>query len=226
MRLNKIKKTYYKDIKMPAKKQAQKKTSGSKKPAQKKVSAPAPAPVVETPVVDTPVVETSVVDTTVGNNIPSVPDVMSYDEEFAALRTQLSDALTLVKSLTSAVTALERRVARDKKVVDKKMKTKPKRVRDPNAPPTGFQKPLQVSPELQKFLGIGDGELIARTEVTKKINAYCKEHCLQKEEDKRTINPDATLTKLLRIKKGDELTFFNLQKYLKPHYPNKEGVFA
>ena len=44
--------------------------------------------------------------------------------------------------------------------------------------------------------------------------------------EKRTINPDKVLTKLLRIQKGDELTFFNLQKFLKPHYPNKDGEFV
>ena len=195
-------------------------------PKNTKKSTPAPAPVVEVPVVDTPVVDTPVVDASTGNNVPSGPVMMDYSDEFSALRSQLSDALSLVKSLTSAVVALERRVARDKKVVDKKMKTKVKRVRDPNAPPTGFQKPLNVSDELRKFLGIAEGELIARTEVTKAINAYCKEHSLQKEEDKRTIKPDKVLTKLLRIQKGDELTFFNLQKYLKPHYPNKDGTFA
>jgi len=210
---------------MPAKKQNTKKTSGPKK-VSKKSSVITPDQVVEVPVVDTPVVETPVVDASVGNNVQVVPEMLSYGDEFTVLKSQLVDALTLVKNLTSTVVALERRVARDKKVVDKKMKTKPKRVRDPNAPPTGFQKPLKVSDELQKFLGIADGVLIARTEVTKAINAYCKEHVLQKEEDKRTICPDATLTKLLRIKKGDVLTFFNLQKYLKPHYPDKDGVFT
>ena len=57
------------------------------------------------------------------------------------------------------------------------------------------------------------------------VDDYCKEHKLQKEEDKRVLIPDATLSKLLRLKKGDELTFFNLQKYMKVHFPNKEGVF-
>ena len=198
-----------------------KQTNKAKKSAPKNSKKSTPAPVVETPVVETPVVDVST-----GDNVPSGPVMMDYSEEFSTLRSQLGDALVLVKSLTSAVVALERRVARDKKVVDKKMKTKVKRVRDPNAPPTGFQKPLNVSPELRKFLGIAEGELIARTEVTKAINVYCKEHKLQKQEDKRTINPDKVLTKLLRIQKGDELTFFNLQKFLKPHYPNKDGVFA
>jgi chromatin remodeling complex protein RSC6 len=180
--------------------------------------APAPAPVVETPVVDTPV-------ETTGNNVQA-PQMLCYDDEFRALQTQLKDAMGLVKTAMSGLTALERKVARERKVVEKKMKTKVKRVRDPNAPPSGFRKPLKVSAELQKFLNLPDGELIARTEVTKAINVYCKAHNLQKEEDKRTINADATLKKLLRLNKGDELTFFNLQKYLKHHYPNKDGVFS
>ena len=206
---------------MPAKKQTSAKKSAPKTKAPKKTTpAPAPAPVVETPVVDTPVVDTSA-----ANNVQAVPDLFNYGEEFATLKSQLGDALTLVKSLTTAVTALERRCARDKKVADKKMKGKVKKPRDPNAPPTGFQKPLNVSAELSKFLGLAEGELIARTQVTSRINNYCKEKGLQKQEDKRILMPDTPLSKLLRLKKGEELTFFNLQKYLKHHYPNKDGVF-
>ena len=194
-----------------------KKTSAPKV-VVKSAPAPTPAPVVETPVVDTPVVVE-------GNNV-QVPQLLNYDEDFKTLQNNLKDAMALVKTAMVGLTALERKVARDKKVVDKKMKTKVKRVKDPNAPPSGFQKPLNVSSELRKFLGLNDSELIARTEVTKKINAYCKEHNLQQEEDKRKINPDAALKKLLKVNKSEQLTFFNLQKYLKPHYPNKEGVFA
>jgi len=206
-----------------------KKTSAPKAKKSTKTTTTEPvieAPVIETPVVETPVVETPVVDTPpTGNNVQALK-MLDYDDEFRALQTQLKDAMILVKSTISGLTALERKVARDRKVVEKKMKTKVKRVRDPNAPPSGFRKPLKVSADLQKFLGLPDGELIARTEVTKSINVYCKKHSLQKEEDKRCILADATLKKLLRLKKDDELTFFNLQKYLKHHYPNKEGVFS
>ena len=208
---------------MPAKKQTSAKKAPKAKATKKTTPvqepAPAPAPVVETVV--TPV--ETVVES--GNNVPQAPDLFNYSDEFATLKTQLGEALSLVKTLTTAVTALERRVARDKKVADKKMKGKVKKPRDPNAPPTGFQKPINVSDELRKFLGLAQGELIPRTQVTSRINDYCKEHKLQKEEDKRVLMPDATLSKLLRLKKGDELTFFNLQKHLKHHYPNKDGVF-
>jgi chromatin remodeling complex protein RSC6 len=206
---------------MPKNNKAKKSAPKAKKSTKTTTPEPVvetPAPVVETPVVDTPV-------ETAGNNVQA-PQMLAYDDEFRALQTQLKDAMALVKSAMSGLTALERKVARERKVVEKKMKTKVKRVRDPNAPPSGFRKPLKVSAELQKFLNLPDGELIARTEVTKAINVYCKAHNLQKEEDKRTINADAPLKKLLRLNKGDELTFFNLQKYLKHHYPNKDGVFS
>ena len=192
------------------------KKSSTSKSQSKKVSKKEPAPVVEQPV------ETAVVE-----NVAVVEkDEENYDQEFATLHEQLALALQTVKAVSSSLKALEKRVARDRKVMNKKMKGRAKRVVDPNKPPSGFAKPGPVSEELAKFLGLKNGELIARTEVTKKITEYCKQHNLQKAEDKRTINVDSALKKLLRIKKGEELTFFNLQKYMKVHYPNKDGEFV
>ena len=199
---------------MPAKKSTAPK--GNKK--SKKTT---PAPVVETPVVETPVVDAPVVDT------PAEPVVEGYDAEFAAISEQLKAALTLVKDLTTKFNALEKRVNRDRKVMDKKMKGRVKRVKDPNAPLSGFAKPGPVSDELRKFLGLSKDELISRTQVTKKFTEYCKAHDLQNGPDKRVIHPDKTVMKLLRLDKNSEpLTFFNLQKYMKVHYPNKDGVYV
>ncbi len=196
-----------------------KKTSSSK--ASSKKTTTTSKKVVE-PVVE-PVVETVVVENTAA---PEVVNDDNYDQEFATVLEQLNAAQTVLKSLTSTVRQLEKRVARDRKVMQKKMKGRAKRVVDPNKPPSGFAKPGPISEELRTFLKLGPDDLIARTEVTKKITEYCKLHNLQKAEDKRTINADTTLRKLLRIKKGEELTFFNLQKYMKVHYPNKDGVFS
>jgi len=203
------------------------KKSGPKKAAAKKVVAVVVTPDVVTPVVDTPVVDTPVVDTPV--DVPAASEMLNYSDEFTTLQSQLKEALNLVKNAMTGLNALEKRVARDKKVVDKKMKVKVKRPHDPNKPPSGFCKPLNVSTELKKFLNLKEGELIARTEVTKRINAYCKEHGLQQEDDKRILCPDTALKKLLRYdakKEEKKLTFFNLQRFLKHHYPNKEGVFT
>ena len=198
---------------MPPSKKSSSSKKAKKTTTKKTEPAPAPAPVVE----ETPVVEPS----------PVEPEqVDNYDSEFTDIQDDLKAALSLIKTLTSRVSKLEKRVQRDRKVMDKKMRGRTKRVVDPNKPPSGFAKPGKVSDELRKFLSLGKDELIARTEVTKRITAYCKEHDLQKEEDKRTIHPDDTLRKLLRMKKGDDLTFFNLQKFMKVHYPNKDGVFV
>tara|TARA_B100001094_G_C18188400_1_gene805437 strand:- start:3946 stop:4536 length:591 start_codon:yes stop_codon:yes gene_type:complete len=183
------------------------KTKAPKKGSSKKVVEP----VVETPVVETPVEPTE--------------QEENYNGEFTEIQEDLKSALALIKALGSKVSSLEKRVARDRKIMNKKMKGRVKRVVDPNKPPSGFAKPGPVSDELRSFLKLGKDELIARTEVTKKITQYCKEHNLQKEEDKRTIHVDAPLRKLLRLSKGDELTFFNLQKYMKIHYPNKDGEY-
>ena len=193
------------------------KTSASK---AKKSSAKKTKPVVETPV-ETPVEEVAPAPVQ-----ETSPDELNYDNDFASVYEQLATALTTIKSLTSMVKSLEKRVARDQKVMNKKLKGRAKRVVDPNKPPSGFAKPGPVSDELRTFLGLGKDELIARTEVTKKITEYCKQHNLQKAEDKRSIKTDAALKKLLRLQKGDDLTFFNLQKYMKVHYPNKDGVFV
>lgn len=192
-----------------------KKTSSSK--ASKKITKK----VAEEPVVE-PVVETAVVENTDAVEVSED----NYDQEFATVIEQLAAAQTTLKSLMNTVRQLEKRVGRDRKVMQKKMKGRAKRVVDPNKPPSGFAKPGPVSDELRSFLKLGPDELIARTEVTKKITEYCKANNLQKAEDKRTINVDAPLKKLLRLKKGDELTFFNLQKYMKVHYPNKDGEFS
>jgi chromatin remodeling complex protein RSC6 len=183
----------------------------TKKTSTKKVETP-PEPVVETPVVETP------------SSSPEAEE--NYDAEFTEVKDALKDAVEIIKGLTSKVNALEKRVARDRKVMNKKMKGRAKRVVDPNKPPSGFAKPGPVSQELSKFLGLDKNELIARTEVTKRITKYCQEKDLQKKEDKRTIHADKALRDLLRLKKGDELTFFNLQKYMKVHYPNKDGVYV
>jgi chromatin remodeling complex protein RSC6 len=190
-----------------------KKTSATKKQTKKVVDPP-----VQEQVEETPVVESTVQDTP--------EESTSYDQEFSDLSAKLKDAMALVRGVMTDINKLEKRVARDRKVMDRKMKGRQKRVVDPNKPPSGFAKPGPVSDELRTFLKLGKDELIARTEVTKKITQYCKEHNLQKEEDKRTIHVDAPLRKLLRLAKGDELTFFNLQKYMKIHYPNKDGEFV
>jgi chromatin remodeling complex protein RSC6 len=59
---------------------------------------------------------------------------------------------------------------------------------------------------------------MARTEVTRDINAYIRKNNLQDKANGRKINPDEKLAELLKLKKTDELTYFNLQRYMSPHF--------
>ena len=156
---------------------------------------------------------------------PVEPVVDPYMEEFSSVLTELDSALSTIKALRMRIVKLEKRVHKETKALVKKSTGKRRRNVNPNAEPSGFAKPGRISDELRKFLKLGKEDLIARTDVTKKINAYCKENNLQGENDRRKINPDAALRKLLNVPKDGELTFFNLQKYMKVHFPNKEGVY-
>ena len=194
---------------------ATKKASAPKKKVVKKVSktknqVTKPKEVTKPTELDTPAVDTA--------NI-----VSNYSDEFTHLLGQLRSLQTTLKELTIYTTKLEKRVSKDQKMVQKRVTGKRKRAA--NSSPSGFSKPGPISDELRSFLKLGKDELIARTEVTKRINSYCKEHGLQGEKDKRILNANSELRKLLRLGKNDELTFFNLQKYMKVHFPNKEGVF-
>tara|TARA_B110000438_G_C15324845_1_gene441120 strand:- start:117 stop:524 length:408 start_codon:yes stop_codon:yes gene_type:complete len=85
--------------------------------------------------------------------------------------------------------------------------------------PSGFAKPTRISEALCSFLGKPNGTEMARTEVTKFLTTYVREHNLQDPTNKRIIVPDTKLQKLLLVKSGDSLTYFNLQRYMKPHFP-------
>ena len=84
--------------------------------------------------------------------------------------------------------------------------------------PSGFVKPTLISNELAGFLGKPEGSEMARTDVTREINKYIRTNNLQDKENGRKIIPDKKLTSLLKLKKGDELTYFNLQRYMSPHF--------
>jgi chromatin remodeling complex protein RSC6 len=58
------------------------------------------------------------------------------------------------------------------------------------------------------------------------IHDYVKDRHLHNPTNGREILPDETLIKLLKIQEGDQLTYFNLQKYLSPHFVRPEALKA
>jgi len=144
------------------------------------------------------------------------PVVVSVFDQFSEFMAKLQAVSAQMSSLRTEFRGLERQVSKDLKAAAK-INQKRKR-KSGNRAPSGFVKPTLISNELAAFLGKPEGTEMARTEVTREINAYIRAHSLQDKDNGRKIIPDAKLKGLLKLKKEDELTYFNLQKYMSPHF--------
>jgi upstream activation factor subunit UAF30 len=139
--------------------------------------------------------------------------INAQSTEFFAKLNQLG---TLISSLKTEYRVMEKKWSRELKLAQK-MNSKRKR-KSVNRAPSGFVKPTKISDELAKFLEKPVGSEMARTDVTREINKYIRYHNLQDKDNGRKINPDSKLSSLLKLKKTDELTYFNLQRYMSPHF--------
>lgn len=158
------------------------------------------------------VVETVVTE----NTVVEVAPESAISTEFTTILASIQTVVQQINGLKSALRTLEKKAVREIKAANKANKKKQRS--KGNRQPSGFVKPTQISNELAAFLGKATGTEMARTEVTKEINAYIRANKLQDPKNGRIIKADAKLQTLLNLKKGDELTYFNLQKYMSPHF--------
>jgi chromatin remodeling complex protein RSC6 len=169
--------------------------------APKAEAAPAPEPVVAAP------------ETDAAADADGEAPLAEQSVEFLAKLQQLGAA---INSLKSEFRSLEKKWSRELKSAQKQSSKRKRKAG--NRAPSGFVKPTRISDELAKFLDKPSGSEMARTEVTRDINKYIRTHNLQDKENGRKINPDTKLAALLKLKKTDELTYFNLQRYMSPHF--------
>jgi upstream activation factor subunit UAF30 len=182
----------------------------------------------------TPKAEESPVTVTVPEPVVSASEVSQVDadtetplaEQSVEFLTKLQQLSIMISNLKAEYRTLEKKWTREVKNAQK-LSSKRKR-KSGNRAPSGFVKPTKISDELASFLGKEKGTEMARTEVTRDINKYIRTHNLQDKENGRKINPDTKLAALLKLKKTDELTYFNLQRYMSPHFAKatKEVVIA
>jgi upstream activation factor subunit UAF30 len=142
-----------------------------------------------------------------------VTPVAEKSTEFVAKLQQIG---TLISALKVEFRTLEKQWSRELKTAQKHNSKRKRKAG--NRAPSGFVKPTRISDELALFLEKPAGTELARTEVTREINVYIRNNSLQDAKNGRKINPDAKLAGLLKLKKGEELTYFNLQKYMSPHF--------
>jgi chromatin remodeling complex protein RSC6 len=183
----------------------------TKPKAAKKAAAPKAEKVVAAPVV-VEVVAAEV----------AVAEPASVTSEFTDFMTKLQQLGTLISSLKTEFRSLEKKASRELKTAAKASHKRKRKTG--NRSPSGFVKPTLISDELAAFLGKGKGTQMARTEVTREINAYIRANQLQDKTNGRRINADTNLASLLKLNSGEELTYFNLQRYMSPHFAKSSAV--
>ena len=184
------------------------------KPATPKASTKAAAAAAASTPVTAPAPSTPVVEGEAAAAVAEVEGSVS-SALYVSVLSKLQSAQSLITSIRSEVNELKRQHARELRVANKANK---RRKTNANRAPSGFVKPTLISNELAAFLGRPEGSVLARTEVTREVNAYIRTQKLQDKDNGRKINPDAKLLKLLKLKKGEELTYFNLQKFMAVHF--------
>jgi len=193
------------------------KTTTETKPRAKKVAAPVEAAPVATP---TPAPEPE----QVSEATEAADPASGLTQKLSEFSAKLQQLVGLFSSVKNDFKTLEKIVSREMKAAIKA--SAKKRRNTGNRKPSGFIKPTRISDELAGFLGKEIGTEMARTEVSKDINAYIQAHKLQDTSNGRIIHADAKLSKLLKLQKTDELTYFNLQRYMKHHFQKAGEVVA
>ena len=192
-------------------------TTATKSPKKTKTAAKS-VPEVSTPkVVEAPApVPAPVVEAPVENVIAPLVSDTPLSELFVSMNKTLHDLATAVALVKAELRTVEKHVTKELKVLDKFNAKKNKN--KGNRAPSGFVKPTKITNELADFLGKEHGTLMARTDVTKQMTAYIRANSLQDKKNGRIILPDTKLRKLLKLTDADSLTYFNLQKYMSPHF--------
>tara|TARA_B100001057_G_scaffold321078_1_gene321289 strand:- start:532 stop:1023 length:492 start_codon:yes stop_codon:yes gene_type:complete len=149
-------------------------------------------------------------------------EVSEKVEKSVVMSNQFSSILSTLSSFRTQITMLQNQIRAVEKSVSREMKRQQKEVakgkNKGNRKPSGFAVPTTISNDLCEFMQKPQGSKVARTEVTQYIIQYIKDNNLQWAENRKVIKPDGKLKSLLDVKGKDEVTYFNLQKYMNRHF--------
>jgi chromatin remodeling complex protein RSC6 len=212
------------------------KTTKTAKPTTEPVvAAPAPAPAAKAPrakaaaktevtvPVVTPVVATESAAAVEAVETRSADAILtSLQETLKAISTEMTTRMRdATKAALEASKALKREL-RDKKKRHRKnpedMTPEERKTYESRRANNAFLKLRPITDELATFMGLPSKSQKSQTDVTKFVATYVKTHNCFDPSFKRRILPDAKLGKLLRVKDGQEVTYLNLQSFLKVHF--------
>ena len=145
----------------------------------------------------------------------TAPVVDAADNVLSNIIDKVNSLAGVIKDIQTHLKSLSKEYDKQQKIIEKAQK---KRQNAKNSP-SGFAKPNKISDELCDFIGVPHGTEKSRTDITRLINAYVKEHNLNKPENKRFILPDTKLKKILNVGDSEEINYFILQKLISHHFP-------
>ncbi len=178
----------------------------------------------KTPVVkkDAPVDKVPVVPPTTPVVAPATPaepvddkDDTPNDNVIGNVLEKLNTLSSNIKCLQVSLKAFIKEYEKQKKIIDKVQKKRDKAKKSPS----GFAKPCKISDVLCDFIGVPHGTEKSRTEITRFINSYVKEHNLNNPTNKREFFPDKKLNAILNVKDNEKVTYFVLQRLISHHFP-------
>jgi hypothetical protein len=179
-------------------------------------TAPATVPTVVVPVAPAaPAVPTAPATTETVPVADAVATAGATENVLSNIIDKVNSLSAAIKEIQTNLKVLSKEYDKQQKIIEKAQK---KRQNAKNSP-SGFAKPNKISDELCDFIGVPHGTEKSRTDITRLINAYVKEHNLNKPENKRFILPDDKLKKILNVGESEEINYFILQKLISHHFP-------
>jgi len=145
----------------------------------------------------------------------------NIQQSFDDILSTLAGFRSKITEVQNKVRDLERNVTKDMKQMDKKIN---KNKFKGNKNPSGFAKPSKISEPLCKFMELPNGSEVARTEVTQYLINYIEKENLQNPDNKKIIVPNEELQSLLGSNPDDEISYFNIQKYMNKHFQKDEKL--
>jgi chromatin remodeling complex protein RSC6 len=154
----------------------------------------------------------------------AAPAKVESSDHLKTVLTTLTEQANVIKGLINTVRSVIKDSEKQSKELEKlrNKRTRVKTERSADALPSGITKPVAISDELAKFLEVAPGTLVPRNEVTKGVSSYVKKNEISDPANKqRFVLDDRPSAKVLRALLGnpsEDVTYFNLQRYLKHHY--------
>lgn len=172
-------------------------------------------------------IENTVVTPIVAQEVAAVVPVVAEEKQtgdvvITDLIEKVASLATYIKTIQSSLKVLVKEFDKQKKIVDKVQKKKEKAKKSPS----GFAKPCKISDQLCDFIGIAKGTELSRTDITRHINSYVKEHNLNNPQNRREFFPDKKLNSILNVKDGEKVTYFVLQRLIAHHFPPSMNKLA